>query len=97
MQTYPLRIRFIDADHAYEYFHSFPPDDIDYLNESARKRAGDSQMILLRLEDGSQLESFLRLCKEHPAHCRGHPHFRGGILESTLERDLSKVFLDASA
>jgi hypothetical protein len=67
MQTYPLRVRFIDADHAYEYFHSFPPDDIDYLNDYSRKRAGDSQMILLRLEDGSQLESFLHLCKEHPA------------------------------
>ena len=36
-------------------------------SDCSRKRAGDSQMILLRLEDGSQLEGFLRLCNEHPA------------------------------
>src|SRR5947208_12243791 len=49
MPMFPLRIRFVDADHAYERFHSFPPADVDYIEGWSRKRDGDSQMILLHL------------------------------------------------
>lgn len=63
MPMFPLRIRFVDADHAYERFHSFPPDDVDYIEGWSRKRDGDSQMILLHLANETQLQDFLELCR----------------------------------
>ena len=61
---YPLRIRFVDEDHAYERFHSFPPDDVDYIESLSRKRDGDSQMILLRLASEAHMQDFLALCRQ---------------------------------
>ena len=61
---FPLRIRFVDADHAYERFHSFPPDDVDYIEGWSRKRDGDSQMILLHLASEAHMQDFLALCRQ---------------------------------
>jgi len=64
MPMFPLRIRFVDADHAYERFHSFPPDDVDYIEGWSRKRDGDSQMILLHLTSEARMQDFLALCRQ---------------------------------
>ena len=64
MPTFPLRIRFVDEDHAYERFHSFPPDDIDYIEGWSRKRDGDSQMILLDIASDKHMQDFLDLCRQ---------------------------------
>lgn len=62
----PLRIRFTSLMKAYETFHSFPPDDMDYLSGWSRKRDADSQVILLGLSATSRLEDFLALCSSNP-------------------------------
>jgi hypothetical protein len=64
MPMFPLRIRFVDADHAYERFHSFPPGDVDYIVGWSRKRDGDSQMILLGLASEAHMQDFLALCQK---------------------------------
>ena len=61
---FPLRIRFVDADRAYEHFHSFPPDGVDYIEGWSRKRDGDSQMILLHLASETHMQDFLALCRQ---------------------------------
>jgi hypothetical protein len=61
---FPLRIRFVNAEHAYERFHSFPPDDVDYIEGWSRKRDGDSQMILLHLASEAYMKEFLALCRQ---------------------------------
>ncbi len=61
---FPLRIRFVDTDHAYERFHSFPPDDVDYIEGWSRKRDDDSQLILLHLANEAHLQDFLELCRQ---------------------------------
>jgi hypothetical protein len=63
MPTFPLRIRFVDEDHAYKRFHSFPPD-VDYIEGWSRKRDGDSQMILLSVASEAHLQDFLALCRQ---------------------------------
>jgi hypothetical protein len=63
MPMFPLGIQFVDADHACERFHSFPPDDLDYIEGWSRKRDGDSQMILLHLATEAHLQDFLALCR----------------------------------
>ena len=50
--------------HAYERFHSFPPDDVDYIEGWSRKRDGDSQMILLHLATEAHMQDFLALCRQ---------------------------------
>jgi hypothetical protein len=64
MPMFPLRIRFVDAAHAYERFHSFPPGDVDYIEGWERKRDGDSQMILLALASEAHMQDFLALCQK---------------------------------
>lgn len=64
MPLFPLRLRFVDADHAYERFHHFPPDDIDYVERMSRKRDGDSQVMLLGVPSDAHLRQFLALCRE---------------------------------
>jgi len=64
MPIFPLRIRFVDADHAYERFHSFPPEGVDYIEGWSRKRDGDSQMILLHLASEAHMQDFLALCRQ---------------------------------
>jgi hypothetical protein len=64
MPMFPLRIRFVDADHAYERFHSFPPGDVNYIEGWSRKRDGDSQMILLQLASEAHMQDFLALCRQ---------------------------------
>ena len=53
------RSRFVDAEHAYERFHSFPPDAVGYIEGWSRKRDGDSQMILLHLASETHVHDFL--------------------------------------
>lgn len=62
MPTFPLRIRFTDAECAYERFHQFPPDT-DFIDGMSRKRDGDSQVILLRVASETCLQDFLALCR----------------------------------
>src|ERR1043166_3077196 len=50
--------------HAYERFHSFPPDDVDFIEGWSRKRDGDSQMILLHLATEAHMQDFLALCRQ---------------------------------
>jgi len=64
MPMFPLRIRFVDADHAYERFHSFPPGNVDYILGWSRKRDGDSQIILLHLASEAHMQDFLALCRQ---------------------------------
>jgi hypothetical protein len=64
MPMFPLRIRFVDAEHAYDRFHCFPPDDVDYIEGWSRKRDGDSQMILLHLTSEAHMRDFLALCEQ---------------------------------
>jgi hypothetical protein len=61
---FALRIRFVDANHAYERFHSFPPGDLDYIEGWSRKRDGDSQLILLKLAGDAPIQDFLALCRQ---------------------------------
>ena len=60
---FPLRIRFVDADHAYARFHSFPPGDVDYIEGWSRKRDGASQLLLLHLASEAHMQDFLALCR----------------------------------
>ena len=64
MPMFPLRIQFVDADHAYKLFHSFPPSDVDYIEGWSRKRDGDSQVILLHLASEAHMQEFLALCRQ---------------------------------
>ncbi len=64
MPMFPLRIRFVDAGHAYGRFHSFPSGDVDYIEGWSRKRDGDSQMILLHLASEAHMQDFLALCQQ---------------------------------
>jgi hypothetical protein len=64
--VFALRIRFKNQKLAYECFHSFPPDDIPAIQGWTRKRTGDSQTILLHLENDSDIEEFYALCAKHP-------------------------------
>jgi hypothetical protein len=64
--VFPLRIRFTSFLRAYETFHSFPPDDLEYITGWSRKRDADSQVILLGLSDPSRLQEFLDLCAANP-------------------------------
>jgi hypothetical protein len=66
MPIFPLRIRFRSPDRAYDLFHSFPPDDLDWIEGHSRKRDGDSQVMLLNLSSEARLQDFRRLCAEHP-------------------------------
>jgi len=61
MTIISLRIRFASVMRAYETFHSFPPDDMDYIDGWSRKRDGDSQVIL-HLTDESRIQEFIDLC-----------------------------------
>ena len=62
MPTFPLRIRFTDADCAYERFHHFPPES-DFIEGMSRKRDGDCQVMLLRVASETHLQDFLALCQ----------------------------------
>ena len=64
MPLFPLRIRFVDAEHAYERFHHFPPHDLEYVERMSRKRDGDSQVMLLEVPTDANLQQFLALCRE---------------------------------
>ena len=44
--------------------HSFPPDDVDYIEGWSRKRDGDSQIILLHLASEAHMQDFLALCRQ---------------------------------
>jgi hypothetical protein len=63
MPLFPLRIRFVDADRAYERFHHFPPY-LDYVERMSRKRDGDSQVMLLEVPTRAHLQEFLALCRQ---------------------------------
>lgn len=62
MPTFPLRIRFTDAQCAYERFHQFPPET-EFIEGMSRKRAGDCQVMLLKVPRETCLQDFLALCR----------------------------------
>ncbi len=64
MPLFSLRLRFADVIHAYERFHRFPPDDLDYVQRMSRKRDSDSQVMLLEVPTDAHLQQFLALCRE---------------------------------
>ena len=64
---FPLRIDFIDDETAHRLFDSFPPDDMPYLEGWSRKRAGASQVMLLRVPFEDDLADFIAVCRRHAA------------------------------
>ncbi|OJU98674.1 MAG: hypothetical protein BGO12_20030 [Verrucomicrobia bacterium 61-8] len=60
---FPLKIRFVDSQHAFDRFHFISLRDADYVQGWSRKREGDSQLILLLLDNEDRLEDFLALCR----------------------------------
>jgi hypothetical protein len=66
LTTVPLRVRFTSFMRAFELFHSFPPDDLDYLDVWCTKRDGDSKVMILQMADPSRLQDFLDLCTANP-------------------------------
>ncbi len=69
MSTVALRVTFTDALCAYNLYHIFPPQTLEYVEGWRRKRDGDSQVILLKLRDRHDLQRFYDLCTSIPEIC----------------------------
>ena len=67
MVKYCFRITFQTEQAAFYQFHVFPP--VEYLSWArgwARKRSGNSQLILIELNSEDYRDRFLQLCCENP-------------------------------
>ena len=67
MSKYCFRITFQTEEAAFYQFHVFPPvSHLNWILGWARKRNGNSQLVLLELKSEEFRDRFLELCCENP-------------------------------
>jgi hypothetical protein len=67
MSRYCFRITFQTEEAAFYQFHVFPPvSHLNWILGWARKRNGNSQLVLLELKSEEFRDRFLELCCENP-------------------------------
>ena len=62
----PLRVQCKSEESALQFFHSFPPDDIQCLQGWSTKRNGASQLFILYVTSEEHVDEFTRVCLAQP-------------------------------